>query len=52
MQKDTVDGVLDFEKLIPMPESLNITCGSATNLGIRFYLSAAAGKEWEVLAPY
>ena len=52
MQKDTVDGVLDFERLIPMPESLNITCGSATSIGIRLYLSAAAGKEWEALAPY
>lgn len=52
MQKNVAAGVLDFGKLIPMPESLNITCGSATDIGIRLYLSAAAGKEWEALSPY
>ncbi len=35
-------GTIDFNKVIPMPESLNITCGSTTNQGIKMvedYLS-------------
>lgn len=30
-------GSIDFEKLIPMPESLNITCGSSTDKGLKAY---------------
>lgn len=30
-------GVIDFNKLIPMPESLNIEAGSRTNKGLEFY---------------
>ena len=33
-------GSVDFNKLIPMPESLNITSGSETDRGIEIYLTA------------
>ncbi len=32
-------GTLDFNKLIPMPEELNIECGSAMNRGVAYYKS-------------
>ncbi len=31
------DSVLDFNKIIPMPESLNIECGSRTDRGLKAY---------------
>ncbi len=31
------DSVLDFKKIIPMPESLNIECGSRTDRGLKAY---------------
>lgn len=37
-------GSFDFNKLIPMPESLNITNGSETNWGIEIYLTAINPK--------
>jgi len=30
-------GTIDFNKIIPMPESLNITSGSCTNNGLKVY---------------
>lgn len=30
-------GSVDFEKVIPMPESLRIECGSKTTKGLRAY---------------
>ncbi len=32
-------GTLDYNKLIPMPEELNIECGSATDRGLAYYKS-------------
>lgn len=37
---DDVYGSIDFNKLIPMPENLNIEAGSATDHGIEIYLTA------------
>lgn len=36
-------GTIDFNKLIPMPESLNITAGSQTNDGIKLYSAFVDG---------
>ena len=33
-------GTIDFNKIIPMPESLNIECGSTTDAGIDLYLTS------------
>ena len=30
-------GTVDFNKIIPMPESLNIEAGSRTDRGLKFY---------------
>ena len=30
-------GTIDFNKIIPMPESLNITAGSSTDKGLKYY---------------
>ena len=41
IQNDSIGrGSLDFNKLIPMPESLNIQSGSETNRAISAYLTA------------
>ena len=37
---DDVLGSIDFNKLIPMPESLNMEAGSETDRGIEIYLTA------------
>lgn len=34
------EGVIDFNKIVPMPEELNIESGSTTDWGIEIYLSA------------
>lgn len=59
-QEDDVYGSLDFNKLIPMPEPLNIESGTWTNQGLQAYRSFMAGsknveafkkehpKEWEL----
>ena len=31
------DSVLDFNRIIPMPETLNIECGSRTDRGLKAY---------------
>ena len=41
-QKDSEPGSLDFQKIIPMPESLNIEAGTKTDFGMKLYLIAAA----------
>ena len=33
-------GTFDFNKIVPMPESLNIECGSRTDRSIEYYLNA------------
>ena len=33
-------GTIDFNKITPMPESLNIECGSNTDDGINLYLTS------------
>lgn len=37
---NTGEGTLDFEKVVPMPKSLHIECGSRTDDGIEMYLTA------------
>ena len=39
-EENTGFGTLDFNKLVPMPESLMIEAGSATERGIEIYLTA------------
>ena len=36
-------GTIDFNKIVPMPQSLDIESGSKTNEGIRLYLTAING---------
>jgi len=42
LREDEDSGALDFQKIIPMPESLNITSGSTTEMGIALLESKAA----------
>lgn len=44
-QKDGVYGSIDFNKLIPMPESLNIESGSRTSRGLDAYRRFVAGDK-------
>lgn len=37
-------GTFDFNKIVPMPESLNIECGSRTDRSIDYYLNAINPK--------
>ena len=39
-KEDDVYGSIDFNKLIPMPESLDMEAGSDTDHGIEIYLTA------------
>ncbi|MHB8963329.1 MAG: DUF1281 family ferredoxin-like fold protein [Saccharofermentanales bacterium] len=43
-------GSIDFEKIIPMPESLNIECGSIMHGAIKIYLTAMnpSGQDFDV----
>ena len=41
-QSDGELGSLDFQKIIPMPESLNIEAGTKTDFGMKLYLIAEA----------
>ena len=44
-QEDDVYGSLDFNKLIPMPEPLNIESGTWTNQGLQAYRSFMTGRK-------
>jgi hypothetical protein len=44
-------GTIDFNKLIPMPPSLMIECGSSTERGIEMYLSAINPKSSDMGLP-
>lgn len=44
-QEDGVYGSLDFNKLIPMPEPMNIESGTWTNQGLQAYRSFMAGPQ-------
>ena len=44
-------GTIDFNKLIPMPPSLKIECGSSTERGIEMYLSAINPKSSDMGLP-
>ena len=44
-------GTIDFNKLIPMPPSLKIECGSSTERGIEMYLSAINPKSADLGLP-
>ena len=44
-QEDGVYGSLDFNKLIPMPEPLNIESGTWTNQGLQAYRSFMTGRK-------
>lgn len=37
---DGGEGVIDFNKIVPMPEALNIECGGSTDNGIELFLTA------------
>ena len=39
-------GSIDFNKIVPMPEALNITAGSETDKGLQFY------KDFVSVYPY
>lgn len=38
------DSVLDFNRIIPMPESLNIEAGSRTDNGLKAYKDESADR--------
>ena len=45
-------GTIDFNKITPMPESLNIECGSNTDDGINLYLTSYYGPQKSIHSLY
>ncbi len=44
-------GSIDFNKIVPMPEALNITAGSKTNEGLQHYKDFVSVYKTEILTP-
>ena len=45
-------GTIDFNKITPMPENLNIECGSNTDDGINLYLTSYYGPQKSIHSLY